>query len=453
MIIMISYRRADSAPITGRIYDRLCARFGSDGVFMDIDSIPIGIDYRTHVDDSLRNCDVLLTVIGRRWLGEGKVGERRIDDPTDLVRLEVAQALKRDIRVIPLLVEDCEIPPIDQLPEDLHGLRFRNALRIDSGIDFHHHVDRLCTAIEMIAGRATPPPPKVARVTTGKTFEPTVTSLEKTSPPVPGEPAADGKKRRSIALITAIILLLAGVAGVSTWLIIKRQKTPEVADNVPVLNTPLPLALQQQPRNTPLVSTPPPVALQEQPHLEPSRSVQATPPPENITITKSPPVPEVTPEPSRPVQATPPPQDMGVTKPPPVPEATPPEPSRPSKEATNIMTLNMNRELSGSYDQNRRSVPFSFQSVQKNGSTRFHGVITEPYTNFGVAKNNRVWADASGEITQTSSGIRIRFTKTYRYFKNSAVIYQGEWNPSTGEITGRWTLSEPPGTSGKFKMK
>src|SRR5207253_11264670 len=90
MIIMISYRRADSAPITGRIYDRLCARFGADHVFMDIDSIPIGIDYRNHIDDSLKHCDVLLTVIGPRWVGSGNVGERRIDDPSDLVRLEVA---------------------------------------------------------------------------------------------------------------------------------------------------------------------------------------------------------------------------------------------------------------------------------------------------------------------------------------------------------------------------
>jgi TonB family protein len=148
MIIMISYRRADSTPITGRIYDRLLARFGADHVFMDIDSIPIGTDYRTHIDDSLKSCDVLLTVIGPRWLGAGDVGARRIDDPTDLVRLEVAHALERNIRVVPLLVEDAQMPPIEELPEDLKGLRFRNALRVDSGLDFHHHIDRLSKAIE-----------------------------------------------------------------------------------------------------------------------------------------------------------------------------------------------------------------------------------------------------------------------------------------------------------------
>lgn len=154
---MISYRRVDSAPITGRIYDRLRARFGSDQVFMDIASIPIGTDYRSHIHDSMKRCDVLLTVIGPRWLRAGDVGTRRIDDPNDLVHLEVAHALERNIRVVPLLVEDAHMPAIEELPEDLKSLRFRNALRVDSGIDFHHHIDRLCAAIEAIGRSLTVP--------------------------------------------------------------------------------------------------------------------------------------------------------------------------------------------------------------------------------------------------------------------------------------------------------
>ena len=148
MNIMISYRRADSGPITGRIYDRLRAHFGADHVFLDIDSIPMGTDYRSHIHSTIGKCDVLLPVIGPRWVGEGKIGERRIDDPADLVRLEVAHALERNIRVIPLLVQDANLPATDELPDDLKSLRFRNALKVDSSIDFHHHIDRLCTAIE-----------------------------------------------------------------------------------------------------------------------------------------------------------------------------------------------------------------------------------------------------------------------------------------------------------------
>src|ERR1700704_3279632 len=148
MIVIISYRRDDTGAITGRICDRLRGRFGAESVYMDIDSNPIGVDYRSHIDDSLKRCDMLLAVIGRQWLGTGAAGSRRIDDPSDLVRLEVTRALARGIRVVPLLIDETEMPSLEELPEDLKGLKFRQAFRVDSGVDFHHHLDRLCAAIE-----------------------------------------------------------------------------------------------------------------------------------------------------------------------------------------------------------------------------------------------------------------------------------------------------------------
>jgi nitrate reductase NapE component len=147
-MIAISYRREDSAPIAGRIYDRLQAVFGRDRVFMDLDSIPFGVDFRTHISESLNRCDILLVVIGPRWSGASPDGSRRIDDPTDFVRLEVAHALSRDIRVIPLLIDRTEMPSSTALPEDLKSLSFRNALRVDSGADFHHHIDKLCRSLQ-----------------------------------------------------------------------------------------------------------------------------------------------------------------------------------------------------------------------------------------------------------------------------------------------------------------
>ncbi|SRR6266487_3671412 len=114
---------------------------------MDIDSIPIGVDFRSHIAESLGQCHILLAVIGPEWLRITPGGTRRIDDPNDFVRLEVAQALIRNIRVVPVLVENADMPAHNQLPEDLKSLAFRNALRVDSGIDFHHHIDRLCDAI------------------------------------------------------------------------------------------------------------------------------------------------------------------------------------------------------------------------------------------------------------------------------------------------------------------
>lgn len=146
MKLIISYRRDDTGAITGRICDRLRARFGAESVYMDIDSNPLGVDYRSHIDESLKRCDLLLAVIGRHWLGAGP-GARRIDDPSDLVRLEVTSALARGIRLVPLLIDETEMPSSEELPEDLRGLKFRQAFRVDSGVDFHHHLDRLCAAI------------------------------------------------------------------------------------------------------------------------------------------------------------------------------------------------------------------------------------------------------------------------------------------------------------------
>ena len=150
-MIAISYRREDTAPITGRIYDRLEALFGRDRVFMDLDSIFFGVDFRTHISESLNRCDTLLVVIGPRWFGVSADGSRRIDDPTDFVRLEVSQALARDIRVIPLLIDKTEMPSSTVLPDDMKKLAFRNALRVDSGADFRHHMDRLCRSLGMTA--------------------------------------------------------------------------------------------------------------------------------------------------------------------------------------------------------------------------------------------------------------------------------------------------------------
>ena len=68
--IIVSYRRSDSAAITGRIFDRLIDRYGEESVFMDIDRIPFGTDFRHHIQDALRDADILLAVIGPTWLGK-----------------------------------------------------------------------------------------------------------------------------------------------------------------------------------------------------------------------------------------------------------------------------------------------------------------------------------------------------------------------------------------------
>jgi TIR domain len=147
--VFISYRRDDSADITGRIYDRLIQHFSREIVFKDVDSIPLGIDFRQHLENALSQCRVLLAIVGNDWMGSETVGgKRRIDDPRDHLRLELEVALGRNIPVIPVLVRKAPVPSEDQLPPSLRSLAYRNGIQVRPDPDFHGDMDRLIKGIE-----------------------------------------------------------------------------------------------------------------------------------------------------------------------------------------------------------------------------------------------------------------------------------------------------------------
>lgn len=129
--IFISYRREDSAGYAGRLYDRLAAHFGAERVFMDVEGIAPGTDFVEAIERAVTSCKVLIVLIGDEWLEiQDNSGQRRLDDPNDFIRLETSTALKRDIRVVPVLLEDARMPRGDELPEDLSGLSRRQAIEI-----------------------------------------------------------------------------------------------------------------------------------------------------------------------------------------------------------------------------------------------------------------------------------------------------------------------------------
>lgn len=133
--IFISYRRSDAQHIAGRLFDRLEARFGSGHVFMDVDSIEPGMDYGEAIDEAVGSCDVLLAVIGNHWVDAvDDYGRRRLDDPDDLVVLEIGTALQRKVRVIPVLVDGAPPPRRNDLPTDLEPLARRHAVRLDHAL-------------------------------------------------------------------------------------------------------------------------------------------------------------------------------------------------------------------------------------------------------------------------------------------------------------------------------
>ncbi|HEV2186681.1 MAG TPA: toll/interleukin-1 receptor domain-containing protein, partial [Stellaceae bacterium] len=113
--ITISYRRDDSDVITGRIFDRLSAHYGRETVFRDIDSIPLGVDFRKHVNSVIDDTDIMVAVVGPKWIGP-RPGQSRLDNAADPVRVEIDAALRKKVPLIPVLVLRAQMPRADQLP-------------------------------------------------------------------------------------------------------------------------------------------------------------------------------------------------------------------------------------------------------------------------------------------------------------------------------------------------
>ena len=93
--VFISYRRDDSAGQAGRIQDRLEREFGRDLLFMDVDAIPLGMNFVKVLHEEVAKCGVLLAVIGPNWLElRDEAGNRRLDNPNDFVRIEIAASTR-----------------------------------------------------------------------------------------------------------------------------------------------------------------------------------------------------------------------------------------------------------------------------------------------------------------------------------------------------------------------
>ncbi|MFS8086145.1 MAG: toll/interleukin-1 receptor domain-containing protein, partial [Acidobacteriota bacterium] len=191
--LFLSYRRSDSIDVAGRIFDQLVAHFGSESVFMDVDSIPYGVDFRAYLSDWVGRCDVLLAVIGDRWLDAqhddaSRTDAFRLGDPADFVTIEISAALRRNIPVIPVLVGRMTMPGPEKLPGALSDLAYRNAAEVRSGRDFHLHMDRLIRGLDRYfesQQRLKPAVHERLAVTNHKASERKVVPVEVEPPEVP----------------------------------------------------------------------------------------------------------------------------------------------------------------------------------------------------------------------------------------------------------------------------
>src|SRR5215468_2226786 len=129
--IFINYRRDDSIGMAGRLHDRLAQAFGKRNIFMDVDHIPAGVDFVAYLNSQVAGCDVFLALIGPSWLNaKDEQGRLRLNNPDDFVTIEIAAALAREVRVIPVLIEGTRMPKASELPDSLKLLVRRQAVDV-----------------------------------------------------------------------------------------------------------------------------------------------------------------------------------------------------------------------------------------------------------------------------------------------------------------------------------
>jgi hypothetical protein len=155
---------------------------------MDIDTIPLGSDFHEVLGEEVGRCGVLLAVVGPQWLIITKEdGSRRLEDPNDFVRIEIAAALARGIPVVPILLDGTKIPKAAELPDNIRGLSSRHGLEVRAAT-FHSDVEKL---IKGLRARSTQRDPSIAarigRWLTGEVAQPGTqpTSLQQVHPITP----------------------------------------------------------------------------------------------------------------------------------------------------------------------------------------------------------------------------------------------------------------------------
>ena len=223
--IFICYRREDSADVTGRIYDRLVDHFGAERVFMDVEAIRLGYDFRSEIDQTIKVCSIVIVVIGDKWLAETD-GKRRIDDENDRVRIEIESALRREIPIIPVLARGASHPTKAMLPASLEALAYRHGTSIRHE-HFRGDVDSLISQMDKLLARqeSTPSKPAEPKEPTTPVKSAQTTPSQPAIPPVAlvsaiaasKKPAVSRRKRLiTVSAVGATVILLLAITGLLT---------------------------------------------------------------------------------------------------------------------------------------------------------------------------------------------------------------------------------------------
>ncbi len=216
--IFISYRRDDTEGEAGRLFDDLVRTFGEDSVFMDVSDINPGVDFRKAIDENVASCGVLLAMIGPQWSTiRSTAGARRLDDPNDFVRLEIASALARNIAVIPVLVHDAKMPRPEDLPDNLKELAFRNSVEVTHA-RWNSDVQLLTQALARY----------VAPEATRDTSPVHATVAVQLPPPTAPAKAAHSSRPTSVPLVLGVIAAVVLALGIVGYLFFHKPANPLV---------------------------------------------------------------------------------------------------------------------------------------------------------------------------------------------------------------------------------
>ena len=149
-LLFLCYRREDTEDAAGRLRDRLADAYGAARVFMDIDSVPLGIDFVEHVTEQIGKCSAVIVLIGKQWQTiKDKKRRRRLNNEGDLVRAEIRAALQQKIPVIPVTVQNAAMPHPEDLPDDIRLLARRNGIEL-SAIRWKTDVERLIKELDRV---------------------------------------------------------------------------------------------------------------------------------------------------------------------------------------------------------------------------------------------------------------------------------------------------------------
>jgi hypothetical protein len=232
--VFISYRRQTAAGEARALFNDLVARLGQNAVFMDVDSISLGRDFRTELQKTLAACDVMLVLIDKDWAAaKDERGRVRLENASDFVRMEIETALKRDIVVTPVLLKGAQMPAAEELPAEISNLAYRNAFELSHSrweSDVREMIRRLNLDVSEQGAQADADRSKLQgrRTTEEIPVARTTQQARASKPPLI---YAEWLTRRRLLVTTAATATTGVLGGGAYWFLNRKEKGPIAGTN------------------------------------------------------------------------------------------------------------------------------------------------------------------------------------------------------------------------------